>query len=105
MTIDDKIRDQKMQYDINSEAAKVSAISSRKICKYEYLTSEEILPYNQIQIIQQATYSTLGKAFEKQTKTICDHGKKQIKKLKIMESNWLNLMKLLGKILISTDTA
>ena len=105
MTIDDKIRDQKMQYDINSEAAKVSAISYRKICKYEYLTSEEILPYNQIQIIQQATYSTLGKAFEKQTKTICDHGKKQIKKLKIMESNWLNLMKLLGKILISTDTA
>ena len=81
MTIDDKIRDQKMQYDINSEAAKVSAISSRKICKYVYLTSEEILPYNQIQIIQQATYSTLGKAFEKQTKTICDHGKKQIKKI------------------------
>ena len=47
-------------------------LSSGKIDKYEYLTGEEILPSNQKQMIKQAkyTYSSLGKAFEKQTKTI-----------------------------------
>ena len=52
-----------------------------KIDKYEYLTGEEIFPSNQQQIIEQAkfTYSPLGKAFEKQTKTIEDQGEKQIK--------------------------
>ena len=47
MTIDDQIRDEKLQYDINREAAKISALSSGKIDKYEYLTGEEILPSNQ----------------------------------------------------------
>ena len=72
MTIEDQIRDEKLQYDINREAAKVSALSSGKIYKYEYLTGEEILPFNQQQIIEQATftYSALGKAFEKQTKQL-----------------------------------
>ena len=81
MTIDDEIRDEKLQYDINREAAKISALSSGKINKYEYLTGEEILPSNQKQIIEQAkfTYSPLRKAFEKQTKTIEDQGPKQIK--------------------------
>ena len=81
MTIDDQIKDEKLQYDINREAAKISALSSGKIDKYEYLTGEEILPSNQQQIIEQAkfTYSPLGKAFEKQAKTIKDQGEKQIK--------------------------
>ena len=67
MTIDDKIRDEKLQYDINREVAKISALSSRKIDKYEYLTGEEILPSNQRRIIQQGkfAYSPLGKAFKK----------------------------------------
>ena len=49
----------------------------RKIDKYEYLTGEEILPFNQRQIIEQVkfTYCPLGKAFEKQTKTIEEQGK------------------------------
>ena len=47
MTTDDKIRDEKLQYDVNREAAKVSTLSSSKIDKYEYITSEEILPSNQ----------------------------------------------------------
>ena len=47
MTIDDQIRDEKLQYDINREAAKISALPSNKIGKYEYLTGEEILPSNQ----------------------------------------------------------
>ena len=44
MTIDGQIRDEKLQYDINREAAKISALSSNKIGKYEYLTGEEITP-------------------------------------------------------------
>ena len=81
MTIDDQIRDEKLQYNINREAAKISALSSGKINKYEYLTGEEILPSNQEQIIEQAkfTYSLLRKAFEKQIKTIQDQGEKQAK--------------------------
>ena len=73
MTINDQIRDEKLQYDINKEAAKISALSSGRIHKYEYL-SEDIFASNQQQIIEQArfTYSPLGKAFEKQTKTIED---------------------------------
>ena len=47
MTIEDQSRDEKIQYDINREAAKISALSSGKIDKYEYLTCEEILPSNQ----------------------------------------------------------
>ena len=51
MVIDDQIKDGKLQYNINREAAKLSALSSVKIHKYEYLTGEEILPSNQQQII------------------------------------------------------
>ena len=89
MAIDDQIRDEKLQYDINREAAKISALLSNKFNKYEYLTGEEILPSNQKQMIQQAkfTYSPLGKAFEKQIKTIEDQGEKQIDALKDLKDN------------------
>ena len=78
MAIEDQIEIKKLQYDINREAAKISALSPGKIDKYEYLTGEEKLPFNQQQIIEQAkfTYSPLGKAFEKQTKTIENQGTK-----------------------------
>ena len=81
MTIDDQIRDEKLQYDINREAAKISALSSGKIHKHEYLTGEDILPSNQQQIIEQVKfiYSPLGKAFEKQIRTTKDQREKQIK--------------------------
>ena len=76
MTIDDQIRDEKLPCNINREAAKIWALSSIKIDKYEYL-----IPSNQKQIIEQVkfTYSPLGKAFEKQIETIEDQGEKQIK--------------------------
>ena len=79
MTINDQIRDEKLQCDISREAAKISPLSSGKMHKYEYLTGEDILPSNQQQIIEQArfTYSPLGKAFEKQIKTIEHQGKNQ----------------------------
>ena len=77
MIIDEEIRVEKLQYDINREAAKVLGQLSAKFDKYEYLTGEEILPSNQKQTIEQAkfTYSPLGKAFEKQIKTIEEQGK------------------------------
>ena len=75
------IRLEELQYDINREAAKISALSSGKTRKYEYLTGEYILSSNQQQIIEEArfTYSPLGKGFEKQIKTVEDQGEKQIK--------------------------
>ena len=81
MTIDDKIRDEKLQYNINREAAKISVLSSDKIHKYEYLTGEDILPSNKQQIIEQAkfTYSPLGKAFEKQMKRLNIKEKSKLK--------------------------
>ena len=71
MKIAKKITDESLQYNINKKAAKISALSSDKIDKNEYVTDEEILLSDQSQIIKQAkfTYSPFGKAFEKQTKT------------------------------------
>ena len=80
MTIDDQIRDGKLQYDNNKEAAKISATISNKFDKYEYLIGEEVLPSNQKQMIEQAkfTYYPLGKSFEKQIKAVDVQGEKQI---------------------------
>ena len=79
MAINDQIRYEKLQYDINREVVKISAFSSGKINKFEYLTGKDILPSNQQQIIEQTkfNYSSLGKAFEKQIKTIKDRSQKQ----------------------------
>ena len=87
MTINDQIRDEKLQYDINRETAKISALSSGKIRKCEYLIGEDILPSNQKQIIEQATFtcSPLGKAFEKQIKTFEDQGQKHVDALKSLK--------------------
>ena len=93
MTINDQIRNEKIQYDINREASKILALSSSKIRKYEYLTGEDTLPSNQQQIIEQAkfTYSPLGKAFEKQIKTIEDPGQRQADALKVLELNAIKI--------------
>ena len=87
MKINDWVRDEKLRYDINKEAAKMSALSSGKIRKYEYLTGENILPSNQQQIVEQAkfTYFSSGKAFEKQIKTIEDQGEKEVKAIQDQE--------------------
>ena len=122
-------RDEKLQYNINREAAKISALPSGKIDKYEFLTGEEILPPDQRRVIKKVkfVYSALGKAFEKQTKTIEDQGEKHIKATgehgkQLVESNEIvkkdfnidrdstpleeqkkNLMNLLKKNLIFSD--
>ena len=75
MTLDDKIRDEKLQQDIKRKAAKTSALSSGKVDKYDHLTGEEILPSDQRRVIEQAkfTYSALGK--EKKPKIIKYQGR------------------------------
>ena len=73
---DDKIRDEKLQYGINRETAKRSALWFGKIDKYEFLAGDKIEPPDQRRVIEQGkfAYSTSRKAFEKQTKTIEDQG-------------------------------
>ena len=89
MTIEDQNRDEKLQYDINREAVKISLVSSGKIDKYEYLTGEEILLSNQQQILEQTkfTYSPLGKSFQEQIKTIKEQGEKQVKRFQDKKFN------------------
>ena len=61
MTTDEKIRDEKLQYEINREAAEILALSSGKADKRKYFTGEEMLPSNQSRMIRSAnfTYSPL----------------------------------------------
>ena len=105
MTIEDQIKGKKLQYDINREAAKISALSSGKIDKYKYLTGEKILPSNQQQIIEQTkfTYSPLGKAFEKQTKTIEDKEEKQINAIQGNRKQLISGDDYKNKLLISKE--
>ena len=108
MTINDQSTDEKLQYVINTEAAKISALSSGKIHKYEYLTGKYILPSNQQQIVEQAkfTYSSLGKAFEKQIKTIEDQGQKQVDALNTLKSsNQLTTEDVIPKNALNNDEA
>ena len=88
MTIGDKIRDEKVSYDINREAIKISALSSGKIDEYEYYTGEQIwsLPFDQSRMAELVnfTYFPLRKTLEKQTKTIEDQGRKQVEALKFL---------------------
>ena len=94
MTIDDKTRDENLQYDINRETAKISALSSRKIDKYIFLTGEEMS--------DRASYVYLfsfGKSFWKKLKI---KAKSKSNHLKSMRKNQLNLMNLLKRILKST---
>ena len=46
-----------LQHEINEEAVKISALSSGKIDKYEYLTGEEILLSDQRRVTQQAKFA------------------------------------------------
>ena len=77
MTIDDKIRDEKLPYDINKEAAKIPVLSSGKTDKYEHLTGQEIVPSNQRQIIEQAKFHILplGKRLKNKQKQLKSKGK------------------------------
>ena len=87
MAINDKTRGEILHYVINIEAAKISALSSGKSDKYELLADEEILPPNQRRLIEKGkfSYCLLGKAFEKQTKTIEEQRKKQVEALEVLD--------------------
>ena len=95
MSISDQIRNEKLRYNINREAAKISALSSGKIHKYEYLTGEDILPSNRQQIIEETKFTYLGKGFEKQIKTIEDQGEKHVKDLEDLKPKEQVIMQIL----------
>ena len=77
-----------MQYDINTEVAKILALSSGKIDKQEYLTGEEILASDQSRIEHvRFIYSLLAKAFGKQIKKFEEQGKKHVKDLEVLKPN------------------
>ena len=85
MTVEYKIKDEKLQYNIDREAAKISVLSCG-IVKYEYLTGEETLPPDQRRVIQQVKFphSPLGKAYENQItwrtwRALEEHGKQLVK--------------------------
>ena len=89
MTIDDKIKNEKLQFNINRETAKISAFLSDKFGKYEYLNVEKPLPCDQSRLMEQSkfTYFLLGKAFEKQINIIEEKGKKQVEALEFLKPN------------------
>ena len=86
MTIDDKIKDENLQYDVNKEAAKMSPLLSGKVNKYEFLTGEEILQFYQSRTIERAKFTEppLTKAFEKKKK-IEDQRMKLVETLKALK--------------------
>ena len=79
MTIVDKIRDEKLRY--QQRSSKKSALSSGKSDKYECLTGEEILLPDQSLVIEKGNFICypLGKAFEKEIRTIEGQGKNKLK--------------------------
>ena len=85
MTINDKIKDEKLQCNINREAAKVSSLSSGKIDKYKYLTDEKMSDQSRITEHAKFTYSPHDRVFEKQIKTIEKQGKKQVEAIEVLK--------------------
>ena len=83
MTIDDKImkNDEKLQHDINRDAAKILALSSSNIDKYEYLTREEILSSDQGRLKEQArfSYSPLCQALKNKRKQLMNKERNKMK--------------------------
>ena len=93
MRTEDKIKDEKLQYDIDREIGKMSAVSSGKIDKDKHLTGEEILPSIQSKLTEQAKirYSLLRKPLEKQTKKRVDSKIDELKQFGIIfAQNQLN---------------
>ena len=82
--LDDKIKANQAQCDLNREAAKISALSSKDLDKYEYLTGENV-GYKPI-VVKQAKfeYSPLSKFFNKWLKEE-DKKERLLKRLKYIE--------------------
>ena len=88
MTIDHKIIEEKLQYNISRAAAKISVLSSGKIDKHEYPTGKEVLPPQQYRIIKKAknSYSGLKKALEKKQKLLIRIVKSRLRNIQSLES-------------------
>ena len=79
----DKIRDEKLQYFIKREAAKISALSSGKNYKYEFLTGAEILAPDQRRVIESAEFS-----YSPSVKHLKNKQKPLMNKEKTNKCNW-----------------
>ena len=79
ITIDDKVRDRNLQYKINREAQKTSALSSGTIDEHEYLAGVKILPSDQSRMVEEAKfiYSPLQNVSKNKQKKIEDPAKKR----------------------------
>ena len=82
MSIDNKSKDEKLQYNNNREVAKISAL-------FECHAGEEILPFDQSRMIEQTrfTYSPPVRVFETQIKIIEEQGIKQVEDLEFLKPN------------------
>ena len=103
MTIEDQIRDEKLQYDINREAAKISALSSGKIDKYEYLTGGEILPSNYQQIKLNLLILHWDKLLKNKQKQLKIKEKKKIEAIQDNKKQRANTQELTIKNIIPED--
>ena len=75
-TINKKIEQNKAQYDLDRQTAKISALSSGNVSKYEFSTGEDVLPEKELlekaATIKRFQYSLLGNELKKQTGTAKD---------------------------------
>ena len=103
-TLDDKIKANQAQYDSDKEAAKISALYSKELDKYEYLTGED-LGYKPEELEQaKFEYSPLGKVFNKGLEK--ENKKGLLKRLKnIEDKNKEQLGKELKPIKNDTENA
>ena len=90
MKIEDKIRNEKLQYDANREETTILALTSGKIDQHGFLTSEEILPFDQTK--SQIQLFPSENVLEKRTKITEDPERKQIKALKFLKPNTQQLI-------------
>ena len=77
MTVDDEIGDEKIQYDINRESGKISALSSGKIDKYEYLQAKKYCLLIKVELEKQ--WNTIENQGEKQIKALEEYGNQLLK--------------------------
>ena len=85
MTIDDKIKDENLQYDVNKEATKMSPLLSGKVNKYEFLTGEEILQFIKVEQQKELSLQNLLSRKHLKKKKIEDQRMKLVETLKALK--------------------
>ena len=79
MNINDKIRDEKLQYDINSATTKIFALSSSKIDKHEYITRKKYCLHDDIRQKKTSNSLIFWKDTQKIKEDYCRAGGNKLK--------------------------